>query len=98
MGEVGMMKDSEMRHPGMKGSGTLRETAPEYMPHRMRLTYDDYCRLPYGERYELIEGALRKMTPAPNVFHQEVSKRLQRLLMEWIEDRHIAAFIVARWC
>ncbi|NPV53444.1 MAG: Uma2 family endonuclease [Firmicutes bacterium] len=67
----------------------LRETALKYIPHEIRLTYDDYCRIPSGERYELIEGALRRMAPAPSVFHQEISKRLGRLLLEWIEDNNL---------
>lgn len=65
----------------------LQETAVEYKSQKARLTYEDYCLTPPGERYELIEGVLRKMTPAPSVFHQEISKRLERLLLEWVEDR-----------
>lgn len=73
----------------MKDTDKFRETAPQYIPRELRLTYDDYCRIPCTERYELIGGALRKMTPAPSVFHQEISKRLGRLLVEWIEDRNL---------
>ncbi|MCL4514465.1 MAG: Uma2 family endonuclease [Firmicutes bacterium] len=42
--------------------------------------------MPAGLRYELVEGELR-MVPSPSVFHQEISKRLLRILLEWIEDR-----------
>jgi Uma2 family endonuclease len=53
----------------------------------MRLTYSDYCKIPPGQqRYELIGGALR-VVPSPSVVHQEISKRLYRALVEWIEDR-----------
>ncbi|MEW6227312.1 MAG: Uma2 family endonuclease, partial [Bacillota bacterium] len=63
------------------------EAAPEYIPPSLRLTYDDYCHIPPGhQRYELIGGAIR-VVPSPSVSHQQVSKRLQRALMEWIEDR-----------
>ena len=76
--EVNMVKDSDM----------LRETAPEYIPNSIRLTYEDYCRMPSGQRYELVEGGLR-VVPSPSVAHQEISKRLERALLEWIEDRNL---------
>ncbi|HHY93624.1 MAG TPA: Uma2 family endonuclease [Firmicutes bacterium] len=51
-----------------------------------RLTYEDYCRMPSGNRYELLEGDIR-MTPSPSVTHQEISKRLEIQLVNWIEGR-----------
>lgn len=39
-------------------------------------TYDDYCQLPDDKRYELIDGELYEMAPAPSVFHQSVSGSL----------------------
>ncbi len=65
----------------------VRETAAAYLTGKALLTYEDYCRTPDDERYELLEGVLYKMTPAPRVFHQEVSKRLGRWLLAWVEDR-----------
>lgn len=63
------------------------EAAPTYVPPSLRLTYEDYCHIPPGhQRYELIGGAIR-VVPSPSVSHQQVSKRLQRALMEWVEDR-----------
>ncbi|NPV80578.1 MAG: Uma2 family endonuclease [Firmicutes bacterium] len=67
----------------------LKETALQYAPADLRLTYEDYCRIPFGERYELVEGDLRKMTPAPSVFHQKVSGRIERALRHWVEDHDL---------
>ena len=62
-----------------------RETAPR-CGSEIRLTYEDYLRVPAGLRYELVEGELR-MPPSPSTFHQRVSKRLLRALMEAHEDK-----------
>ncbi|MCL4515315.1 MAG: Uma2 family endonuclease [Firmicutes bacterium] len=70
----------------MQKPDEIREVAQKYDTSVVRLTYEDYCRMPAGLRYELVEGDLR-MTPSPDVFHQKISKRLQRVLLEWIEDR-----------
>ena len=71
----------------MKDSHVVRETAPKYGDGRVRLTaYDDYLRMPAGLCYELVEGEMR-MTPSPNTLHQEISKRLGRILLERLEDR-----------
>ncbi len=76
----------------LKDSGRTRETAPRYLdsgtPTSGRLTYEDYCNLPPGQQYELVEGDLR-MTPSPGILHQEVSKRLMWLFLEQVEKREI---------
>ena len=43
--------------------------------HAVKLTYDDYCRTPDDERYELLNGELM-MVPAPNTKHQLVQGKL----------------------
>ncbi len=43
-------------------------------------TYADYLRLPADERYEIINGKLRKMSPSPSFTHQEISGDLFFLL------------------
>ncbi|WP_144440508.1 Uma2 family endonuclease [Limnochorda pilosa] len=48
------------------------------------LTYDDYRRMPEGERYELLEGDLQ-LTPAPSPLHQRVSRRIQAALNDHVE-------------
>lgn len=45
-----------------------------------QLTYDDYAALGDGKRYELADGNLELMSPAPTVIHQMISFELQRRL------------------
>ena len=53
-------------------------------------TYREYALLPDdGRRHELIEGDFY-VTPAPRPLHQTVSRRLQQLLMQQLEDTGIA--------
>lgn len=49
-----------------------------------KYTYQDYLKLPEepGYRYEVLEGVLVK-DPSPNVMHQRVSRRLQRILEDY---------------
>ncbi|MBC7083733.1 MAG: Uma2 family endonuclease [Firmicutes bacterium] len=67
----------------------VSETAPQYILPELRLTYEDYRRMPSGERYELLEGDLWKMTPAPSVLHQKVSGRIEKALRQWVDDHNL---------
>jgi Uma2 family endonuclease len=70
----------------MTGPDRIGEATPEYIPPSLRLTYDDYCRMPPGrQRYELIGGAIR-VVPSPSVSHQELSGRLFMDLAGWVKD------------
>jgi Uma2 family endonuclease len=52
-----------------------------------KLDYEDYLQLPDdGKRYEILDGELY-VTAAPNPFHQRLSKRLQRRLEDYFEER-----------
>lgn len=54
-----------------------------------KLTKEDYRRLPEaGPRFQLVEGDLY-MSPAPNRFHQIVSRNLEFLLMKYLEANPI---------
>lgn len=56
---------------------------------KKKLEYSDYAGIPPDRnRYEILEGDLY-VTPAPSPLHQRVSKRLQRLLEAYFEDRGI---------
>lgn len=58
------------------------------MSARVILTYDDYAALPDdGRRYELYEGELIEMTPAPRPRHQLVLGNLHLLMAEHVR-RH----------
>lgn len=57
-----MKRDDRYDKPSDKKVDTVRETP---------LTYDDYANLPDdGIRYELVDGRLEAMTPAPLLDHQ----------------------------
>jgi Uma2 family endonuclease len=57
------------------------------MATRTKLTYDDYAALPDdGKRYEVLAGELY-VVPAPTPFHQRESKRLQRQLEAFFEEK-----------
>ena len=49
------------------------------------LTVDDYRAMPEtGPRYQLIEGDLI-MSPAPNRYHQDISRNLEFMLLKFLE-------------
>jgi Uma2 family endonuclease len=53
------------------------------------VTADDYQLLPEtGPRYQLIEGELF-MAPAPNRFHQDISRNLEFVLLKYLERNPI---------
>jgi Uma2 family endonuclease len=61
-----------------------RPTAPP-------LTVEHYRNLPEtGPRYQLVDGDLY-MAPAPNRFHQEISRNLEFLLMKYLEKHPVGA-------
>jgi Uma2 family endonuclease len=53
-------------------------------------TYDDYAKLPDdGSRYELADGVLELMTPAPTPKHQVISTQLLTILMNSCQTLYI---------
>ena len=59
------------------------------MATRAKLTYDDYAALPDdGRMYELLAGELY-VVPSPDTGHQRASKRLQRQLEAFFEERRL---------
>ncbi|MBS4026940.1 MAG: Uma2 family endonuclease [Clostridia bacterium] len=64
---------------------TFKEKATEYKTEpTKKFTYQDYLELPEepGYRFEILKGILIK-EPSPNVMHQRVSRRLQRILEDY---------------
>jgi Uma2 family endonuclease len=58
-------------------------------PHAPPLTVEEYKNLPEtGPRYQLIEGDLYT-APAPNRFHQDISRNLQGALDRYLETNPI---------
>ena len=67
---------------------TVREKGAAYTPEpAKKLSYQDYLLLPeeQGYRFEILEGVLVK-DPSPNVMHQRVTRRLQRILEDYFRD------------
>ena len=50
--------------------------------------YEDYKKLPEGAPYQLIGGSL-VMTPAPEVYHQEISGKIEFKLREFVMTNDI---------
>lgn len=64
---------------------TAQEKATRYITEpTKKFTYQDYLGFPEepGYRFEILEGILIK-EPSPNVMHQRVSRRLQRILEDY---------------
>lgn len=64
-------------------------------PEAPPLTVEEYKLLPEtGRRYQLIEGDLY-MAPAPNRYHQRISREVEYLLMRYLEDHPIGELYYA---
>jgi len=66
----------------------IQETKGKYTgKNKEKFTYQDYLELPEdpGYHYEVLEGMLVK-EPSPNVMHQRVSRRLQRILEDYFQE------------
>lgn len=62
----------------------VKESKSKYLSGEKFYTYEDYLKLPEepGYKYEILQGILVK-EPSPNVIHQRVSRRLQRILEDY---------------
>jgi Uma2 family endonuclease len=59
------------------------------------LTVEDYLATPEGKRYQLVEGDLYLMSPAPNLFHQDIVGRIYRLLSDHVEKHRLGRVFIA---
>ncbi len=57
-----------------------------------KFNYADYLNWAEDERWEIIEGEVYDMSPAPSREHQGVSFRLSGILYEFLKDRTCEAF------
>ena len=55
-------------------------------------SYKDYVELPSDKRYEIIEGILYAMIPAPAIQHQRVSGRLYSEIANYIKGKNCEVF------
>ncbi|CAB1083988.1 restriction endonuclease [Alkalispirochaeta odontotermitis] len=51
-------------------------------------TYEDYVSLPEGSPYQLIGGDLI-MVPAPAPYHQRISRKIEFLLLQYVENNDL---------
>lgn len=65
------------------------------VPKELKLTYDDYLNFPNdGKRYEIIDGE-HHMTPAPQTRHQIVSRNIERILANYVEENDTGQILYA---
>lgn len=58
------------------------------VPKKKKYTYEDYAKLPEGAPYQLIGGELI-ITPAPTPYHQRISRKIEFLLIEYVEKNEL---------
>jgi len=59
---------------------------------RDRFTYGDYAAWPEGERWELVDGHPRAMSPAPGRVHQGVLAQLVASFVTYLADKSCRAY------
>lgn len=64
-----------------------------YPPSARHWTYDDYYNLDDGKRYEVIEGELVMMTPAPTFRHQDIQARLGYLIFNHVLEKGLGKMV-----
>jgi Uma2 family endonuclease len=57
-----------------------------------KYTYADYCQWDDDERWELIRGVPYAMSPAPNQYHQEISRELFGQLYNFLKGKPCKVF------
>lgn len=58
-----------------------------------KYTYSDYLTWDDGKRWEIIDGEVYDMTPAPTTFHQDVALSISHLLVDQLEGTPCRPFI-----
>ncbi|MEW6378683.1 MAG: Uma2 family endonuclease [bacterium] len=59
------------------------------LPKSLRLNYQDYILFPDdGKRHEIIEGE-HYMAPSPNVRHQSISRNLEFVINQYVEEHDL---------
>lgn len=64
------------------------------LKEKIKLTYNDYLKIPDEKRYELIEGDLY-MVPAPDFYHQVVSRNIEFLLWDFVKKNGLGVVVHA---
>ena len=61
------------------------------LEHKTKYTYDDYLDWDEG-RWELIDGEVWDMTPAPSRLHQEISINFSSLLHDFFKEKNCSVY------
>lgn len=64
------------------------------MRAKVKFTYEDYKLLPEDKRYEILEGDL-VVVPAPNEYHQRISRELEFKLWSFIRESKLGSLYYA---
>ncbi len=56
-------------------------------------SYHDYCNWADELRYELIEGAVYSMSPAPSRLHQELLLKIVRPIADFLDDKPCEVYV-----
>lgn len=56
------------------------------------LTYDDYTSVDDGNRYELVQGQLELMSPAPTITHQLISRHMHNSISHSCESDYFILY------
>jgi Uma2 family endonuclease len=71
-------------------------TPADWIPGQGHWTYNSYANLPEdGQRYEIVDGVLLHMTPAPGIPHQNAAQWLFRYLATRIIDTDLGKVFMA---
>ncbi len=57
-----------------------------------KYTYADYLTWRFSEMVELIQGKIFKMSPAPNLYHQEISSNILKKIFFYLEGKPCKVF------
>ncbi len=57
-----------------------------------RYTYADYLTWVFDERVELLRGWVKKMSPAPNMGHQRISRNITLIIGNFLEEKPCSLF------
>ncbi|MBP1968334.1 Uma2 family endonuclease [Virgibacillus natechei] len=77
------MSDKKNSHQQNSSTDLIKES---------NLTYDDYASIDDGNRYELVNGKLELMSPAPTVTHQMISFQMQKDIAKSCESDYIILY------
>ena len=59
------------------------------------LTVEDYRATPEGTRYQLVEGELIRMAPAPNLYHQDIAGKFYNLISNFLAKKPLGRVFIA---